>query len=258
VVDNKGGAGGTIGADAVAKASPDGYTLLLFHIGLIYGSALYKALPYDVVEDFAPISLVGTSPSMLIVAPALPARTLGEFIALAKAKPGQLDYGSAGVGSSGHLAVALFQRAAEIKIAHVPYKGAGAALAAIMGGEVQFTIETLGSLVPHVKGGQLRALTGESRDAALPDVPTMAEAGLPGFVYTTWYGIWAPGKTPPAILDALNAAVRGVLGRDETRRAMAAVGVEATSTTRARFAEQIRADLGKWSTVIREAGIEAQ
>ena len=260
VIDNKGGAGGTIGADAVAKAAPDGYTLLLFHIGMIYATALYKTLPFDVVNDFAPISQVGTSPSLLAVTPSLPIRTLGEFIARAKAEPGRLNYGSAGVGSSGHLAVALFQRAAGIEVAHVPYKGAGAAIAATIGGEVQFMIETLGSLVPHVKSGQLRALamTGTGRDAALPDVPTMAEAGLPGFVCVTWFGMWAPAHTPPAVLDALNGALRDVLADDAARHALAAVGVEATSTTRARFGEIIRADLETWGKLIRDAGIEAQ
>ncbi|HUA56915.1 MAG TPA: tripartite tricarboxylate transporter substrate binding protein [Candidatus Sulfotelmatobacter sp.] len=260
VIDNKGGAGGTIGADFVAKAPPDGYTLLLFHIGMIYATALYKALPFDVVEDFAPISLVGTSPSMLVVTPSLPVHTLAEFIARAKAHPGQLNYGSAGVGSSGHLAVALFQRAAGIEVTHVPYKGAGAAIAATIGGEVQFMIETLGSLVPHVKSGQLRALamTGPTRDAALPEVPTMAEAGLPGFVSVTWFGMWAPAHTPPAVLDALNGALRDVLAADAARQGLAAIGVEATSTTRARFAEIVRADLATWGKLIRDAGIEAQ
>jgi tripartite-type tricarboxylate transporter receptor subunit TctC len=260
VIDNKGGAGGTIGADAVAKAAPDGYTLLLFHIGMVYATALYKTLPFDVVEDFAPISLVGTSPSMLVVTPSLPVRTLGEFIARAKAEPGRLNYGTAGVGSSGHLAVALFQRAAGIEVAHVPYKGAGAAIAATIGGEVQFMIETLGSLVPHVKSGQLRALamTGATRDPTLPDVPTMAEAGLAGFVSVTWFGMWAPARTPPAVLDTLNSAVRDVLADDAARRPLAAIGVAATSTTRARFAEIIRADLATWGTVIHDAGIEAQ
>jgi tripartite-type tricarboxylate transporter receptor subunit TctC len=260
IIDNKGGAGGTIGADAVAKAPADGYTLLLFHVGMIYGVSLFKSLPYDVVRDFAPISLVGQAPSMLIVNPALPARGLKEFIALAKAEPGKLNYGSAGIGSSSHLAPELFQSLAQAKVTHIPFKGGGPAVTATMSGDVQFMIETMGSVVQNVKSGKLRALavTGEKRAAALPDVPTMREAGLPDYVYTTWYGLWAPAKTPAPVLSRLHQAVAAVLAQPDLIAALDRAGVDATGSTPERFGEIIRSDLATWGKIIKEAGIQPQ
>lgn len=260
VIDNKGGAGGTIGADAVAKAPADGYTILLFHIGMIYGVSLFKSLPYDVVRDFAPITLVGQATSVLVVNPGLPARNLREFIALAKASPGQLNYGSAGIGSSSHLAPELFQGLAHVKVTHVPFKGGGQAVAAVMGGDIQFMIETLGSVVPNIKGGRLRALavTGERRSPSLPEVPTMKEAGLPDYVYTTWYGIWAPAKTPAPVTAKLHRSLEKILQEEGVRSALDKAGIEAMSTTPVRFSEVIVSDLAIWGKIIREAGIQAQ
>ena len=260
VIDNKGGAGGTIGADAVAKSPPDGYTVLLFHVGMIYGVSLFKSLPYDVTRDFAPVSDVGQAASVLIVNPSLPAKTLREFIALAKASPGRLNYGSAGIGSSSHLAPELFQSLAQAKVTHVPFKGGGPAVTAVMAGDIQFMIETLGSVLPNIKAGKLTALavTGDKRSSSLPDVPTMKEAGLPEYVYTTWYGVWVPAKTPAPVVARLHRALDKIMNEDAMRATLDKAGVDAVSTTPARFGEIIKSDLATWGRIIRDAGIQAQ
>ena len=260
VIDNRGGAGGSIGADLAAKSVPDGYTLLLFHLGMVFGPALYDSLPYDVVKDFAPISLVGSAPSVLIVNSSLPVRSLREFIALAKAKPGQLNYGTAGTGSSGHLAVELFQDLAHVKFTHVPYKGGGPAVAATISGEVAFMIETAGSVVPQIKAGRLRALgvTSANRLSALTDVPPIAEGGLPNYVYTTWYGIWAPAKAPVEVVNRLNQAIQKALAQSEVRASLQNAGIEPESNTPVQFGDLVRSDLDKWTRIIRSAGIKGQ
>jgi tripartite-type tricarboxylate transporter receptor subunit TctC len=260
VIDNRGGAGGTIGADLTAKSPPDGYTLLLYHLGMVFSPSLYHSLPFDVVKDFAPVSLVGSAPSVLIVNASLPAHSLKEFIALARARPGELDYGTAGTGSSGHLAVELFQDLARVKFTHVPYKGGGPAVAATISGEVAFMIETAGSVVPQIKPGRLRALgvTSAQRLSALPGVPTIAEGGLKNYVYTTWYGIWAPAKTPTAIVDRLNQAIQKSLAQADVRANLQNAGIEPEGSTPAQFGDLVRSDLAKWTKVIHDAGIKAQ
>ena len=260
IIDNRGGAGGTIGADIVAKSPPDGYSILLFHIGITYAPALYKTLPFDPVRDFAPISLTGSAPSALVVPASLQAASLAEFIALAKAKPGALNYGSAGIGTSGHLAAELLGSLAGVKFTHVPYKGGGPAVTATIAGEVQFMVETAGSIVPHVKSGRLRALgtTGPKRTPSMPDAPTISEAGLKDYVYSTWYGLWAPAGTPPAIVAKLSQSVRKVLAQDDTRAAFANAGVDPETSTPERFAEVVRGDVSKWTRIIKEAGITPQ
>lgn len=260
VIDNRGGAGGTIGADLAAKSPADGYTLLLYHIGMTYAPALYKTLPFDPVRDFAPVSLTGSAPSAVVVPASLPVANLQEFLAMAKAKPGALNFGSAGVGSSGHLAAELLGSLAGAKFTHVPYKGGGPAVTATIAGEVQFMVETAGSIVPHVKSGRLRALatTGAKRASSMPEVPTMPEAGLKAYTYTTWYGLWAPAGTPPATVSKLSQSVRKVLAQEETRAAFNNVGVDPESSTPERFAEIVRDDVAKWGRIIREAGISPQ
>ena len=215
-VENRGGAGGVLGADLVAKAAPDGQTLLVFHSGLVYEPALY-----DVEKDFTPVTLLGSVPSIFMVNRGLAAGSVADVVALAKARPGELNCGSAGVGSSAHLAVELFQSMAGVKVTHVPFRGGGPAVMAVVSGHVQFMIETAGSVLPQVLSGSARALavTGERRMAALADVPTMQEAGLKGYVYTTWYGLWAPARTPDTIVSRLNAATAKVAcGRRDHRR----------------------------------------
>ena len=260
IIDNRGGAGGSIGADMAAKSPADGYTLLLFHLGMVFGPALYGSLPYDVVNDFAPVGLVGSAPSVLIVNPSLPVRSVKEFIALARANPGQLNYGTAGIGSSGHLAVELFQNLAKVKFVHVAYKGGGPAVASTISGEVAFMIETTGSVVPQIKAGRLRALgvTSGQRSPALPDVPTIGEAGLTGYVYTTWYGIWAPARTPAAVVNRLNQAIQKVSGQADVRASLQNAGIEPEGSTPAQFGEVVRSDLAKWTRIIRDAGIKGQ
>ncbi len=258
VIDNRGGAGGTIGAELAAKSPADGYTLLLFNIAMAFGPALYSPLAYDPVNDFAPVSMLGSAPSVLLVNPALPARTLAEFLALARAKPGALDYGTGGVGSSGHLAVELLQSMARVKFTHVPYKGGGPAFQAAMSGEVAFLIETAGPVVPQIKAGRLRALgvTSAERLSLLPDVPTLAQAGLKGYAYTTWYALWAPAKTPPAIVTRLNQAVQKVAGQADIRSSLQSSGVEPDPSTPAQLDAHVRAELAKWTKIIRDAGIK--
>jgi tripartite-type tricarboxylate transporter receptor subunit TctC len=259
-IENKGGAGGTIGADVVAKAQPDGYTLLLFHIGLIYSKSLYKNVPFDIVSDFAPISTLGIAPSTLIVSPKVTAKSLPEFIALARSKPGELNYGSAGVGTSSHLAVELFQSLANVKLTHVPYKGGGPALVAVMGGEIDGMIETLGTVAPHIESNAVRALavTSEQRFEGLKQIPTMNEAGLPGYVYTTWYGLWAPARTPPDIVGELNSALRKILQDDDVKSTLLKAGIIAGESTPQDFAKLIQADMVKWDKIIRDNGLTPQ
>src|SRR5271165_5728477 len=248
------------GANLVAKAAPDGQSLLVFHSGLVYAPALYKQLPYDVEKDFAPVTLLGSVPSIFIVNRELAVQSVADFIVLAKARPGALNYGSAGVGSSAYLAVELFQGVADVKVTPVPFRGGGPAVMAVVSGHVQFMIETAGSVLPQVLSGSVRALavTGERRMAELPDVPTMGEAGLQGYLYTTWYGLWAPARTPDAIVNKINAAAAKVLAAAETRAALEKAGIEAKSMSAERFGLMVRFELAKWTAFIRGANITPQ
>jgi tripartite-type tricarboxylate transporter receptor subunit TctC len=260
VIDNRGGAGGTIGAALAAKAPPDGYTLLLYNIAVAFGPALYSPLAYDPVTELAPISSLASAPSALLVNPALPTHTLKEFLALARVRPGELHYATAGVGSSGHLAVELLQSLARVKFTHVPYKGGGPAMTATMSGETAFLIETAGPVIAQIKSGRLRALgvTSAQRFPMLPDVPTFAEAGVKGYAYTTWYALWAPAKTPSAIVTRLNQAVQKVSSQADARNALQSSGVEPDPSTPMQLDERVRSELAKWNKVIRDAGIKAQ
>ena len=260
IVDNRGGAGGVIGADLVARARTDGYTLLLFHSGITYGPALNVSLPYDVVKDFTPIGLIGSAPSALVVTPGLSARNVGEFIALAKASPGAVNFASAGTGTSSHLAPELFNLLAGIRTTHVPFRGGGPAVLATISGEVQFMIETAGSLVPQIKSGRLRALgvSSAERFGVIPDVPTIAESGLKDFVYSTWYGLWGPANLPSGIVETVNASLRRALAKDKVASALLAAGIIVDPQPTERFAELVRSDLVKWTKIIRDAGIPSQ
>ena len=259
-IDNRGGAGGTLGADVVAKAKPDGYTLLVFHSGLTYGPALFKRLNYDVLGDFTPISLLGIAPSVLVITPGLPYHSVADLIEAAKRKPGEINYGSAGVGSSGHLAVELFSSITGAKVTHVPFRGGGPSVMAVIGGQVQFMIETAGSIMQQIQSGTLRALavTTEERLPELPNVPTMREAGLSDYVYSTWYGLLGPTAMDPAVVETLNKACAQVIAKAEVKAKLANAGIDAVASTSTQFANIIRDDLDKWTKIIRAAGIQPQ
>jgi len=259
-IDNRGGAGGTLGADVVAKAKPDGYTLLVFHSGLTYGPALFKRLNYDVLGDFTPISLLGIAPSVLVITPSLPYDSVADLIEAAKRKPGEINYGSAGVGSSGHLAVELFSSITGAKVTHVPFRGGGPSVMAVIGGQVQFMIETAGSIMQQIQSGTLRALavTTEERLPELPNVPTMREAGLSDYVYSTWYGLLGPTAMDPAVVETLNKACAQVIAKAEVKAKLANAGIDAVASTSTQFANIIRDDLDKWTKIIRAAGIQPQ
>ena len=260
VVDNRPGAGGNIGTDSVAKAAADGYTLLSAGPGSLIMNPLMGKVPYDTARDFAPVSVMATAPNVLVVHPSVPAKSVRELIALAREQPGRLNYASGGTGSSAHLAVALFAAMAGIDIAHVPYKGTGPGLNDLLGGQVQLAIFGIPPVLPHIRSGKLRALgvTGKQRSAELADVPTVDEAGVPGYEMNPWYGLLAPAGTPPPILRRLSAEVTRIVRTAEMREKLAAQGAEPGGGTPEETAAMIRADTVLWTRVIREAGIRSE
>ncbi|MEA3193065.1 MAG: hypothetical protein QOD26_1398 [Betaproteobacteria bacterium] len=259
VIENKGGAGGVLGTDSVAKAAPDGYQLLLISVAYAFAPALYKALPYDPATAFAPITIVGRGPSALTVHPSVPASTVAELIALAKKSPGKLNYASAGVGSFQHLSAALFMVQAGIDVVHVPYKGGGPAMADVMGGQAQIVMPSLIQVVPHIKSGRLKALgtSGSKRSPQLPDVPAIAET-LPGYESQNWWGVLAPAGTPQPVLERLYGAMTEVLQSKETGKRMESEGAETVRMTPPEFGRFIAAELAKWVKVARDVGIQAE
>jgi tripartite-type tricarboxylate transporter receptor subunit TctC len=260
VVDNRPGAGSTLGTDIAAKATPDGYTLLLGNISMAFNAALYKKLPFDALRDLAPISLVTDQPNILIANPATAAKSLKEFVALARAQPGKLTYGSAGLGSGTHLAMEMLLMSQHMDLIHVPFKGTGPALTALLGNQITVFFSTYASALPHVKAGRLRAfaVTSAKRTKTLPDVPTVAESGVPGYEYSTWYGLLAPSGTPRPVLARLNAAAVKVLNEADTRQKLEGQGMDAIPSTAAHFAEYFRSETAKWGKVVREAKIPQQ
>jgi tripartite-type tricarboxylate transporter receptor subunit TctC len=260
IVDNRPGAGGTIGTGVVAKSPPDGYTLLVVSTPYAFGTAVYKTLPYDPVKSFVPVAMLGTGPVVLAVHPGLPVGSLQEFIALAKQKPGQLNYASAGVGSFQHLASELFRIQAGIDLAHVPYKGGGPAMMDVVAGQAQVVIGTFVQMLPHVRSGKLKALAaaGAKRSVLLPDVPTFAEAGLPGYEAANWWGILAPAGTPQPIVDRLHKELSAIALSAETRKRFENEGAEALQMSAADFGRFIADETAKWARVVKEAGISAE
>lgn len=261
VIDNRGGAGGQIGAELAAKADPDGYTIFLGSIGnLTFLPVLQAKLPYDPLRDYAPVSLLATSAFILVVNPAVPAKTLKELIALAKAKPGQLNYGSAGPGSSLHMTAELFKLEAGLDITHVPYKGTSPALIDLLANQVQVMFSTMPSMVPHVKSGKLRALgvSSTTRADAVPDVPTVAESGVPGFNVLNWQGIVVPKKTPDAIVQKLNRALQATLKSPDMISALAAQGLDAAGGTPEQFGALIKSEIDKYGKVAKEAKLKLE
>ena len=259
-VDDVPGAGGNIGTTQAARARPDGYTLAIVHQGtMTINPHLYSHPGYDALADFAPITRVGVGPLVLAVQPALPVRSVTELIALAKAQPGRLSFGSPGIGTPPHMAGELFKRMAAIDITHVPYRGGGQAVSDLIGGQISMSIEGMNVQLPFVRSGQIRALavTGRERSPALPGVPTIAESGIPGYEFLGWVGVAAPAATPRPIVDRLARAIVAVLDSDEAREWFASYGLEPGGGTPDELAAQIRAEHAKWGHFIREAGIKA-
>jgi tripartite-type tricarboxylate transporter receptor subunit TctC len=259
IVENRPGMILSLGADAVAKAPPDGYTLLSAGAGSLIMNPLLMKVPYT-ARDFAPVSLMATAPNVLVVHPSVPANTVKELIALARAQPGQLNYASSGNGSSAHVAVALFASMAGVALAHVPYRGTGPGVNDLLGGQVQLAIFGIPPVLPYIKNGKLRALgvSGKHRSTELPEVPTVDEAGVPGYEVSLWYGLLAPAGTPPAIVARLASEVARIVRVPEMREKLLAQGAEPVGGTPEEYAAVIRSDTALWTRVIRETGIKAE
>ncbi|HWF96561.1 MAG TPA: tripartite tricarboxylate transporter substrate binding protein [Xanthobacteraceae bacterium] len=259
VVDNRGGAGGVIGTEAAANALPDGYTLLIISIAHAVSPWLYK-LNYDPIKSFVPVSILASGTNVLVVHPDLPVHSVGELIALAKQKPGELNYASAGIGSFQHLGGELFKLLAGVNIVHVPYKGGGPAMTDVVGGHTKIMFSSLVQTSGFVLNGQLRALGtgGAHRSPVLPDVPTIAEAGLPGYEANNWWGVVAPAGTPPAIVEKLHKEISAVQNSEQTKKQFATEGAEIVQMSSAEFGAFMASEMQKWEKVVKESGIKAE
>jgi len=260
IVENRAGANGIVGTEVAARSAPDGYTIVLIPSGHAVNANLYKKLPFDSIRDFTPITLAASSPLVLAVHPSLPVKNVKDVIALARARPGQLTYVSSGVGASGHLGGALFETLTHTKMVHIPYKGMALAITDLMSGQVTMTFGTSLSVVPHARSGRLRALatTGAQRSPALPDLPTVAEAGVPGYEASLWYGFVGPARLPPEIVNRLHSAIVAVLQLPDIRERLASQGVEPRHNTPDEFAKLLVSDMDRWAKVIQRAGVQAE
>ena len=260
IVDNRTGAGGIIGTELAAKAPADGYTVLLGSITThAVNPALYKKLNFDPVKDFIPVSLVVSSPQLLAVHPSVAAKSVRDLSSLAKAKPGQLNYASAGVGTSPHLTFELFKSMAGIEATHVPYKGTGPAITELIGGQVQMMITGVVALMPHVKSGKLRglAVTSAKRVAALPDLPTVAESGVPKFDVSSWFGVFLPSGTPKPIVTKMNQEIRKIVEIPDVRQKLISLGADPETNTPEEFSAYVKSEMAKWGKVVRDTGATA-
>lgn len=260
IVENKGGAGGTLGAAEAARAPADGYTLLMGAIHHTIASSVYPKLPYDIQKDFAPITVVAIVPNVQVVNPSVPANSTKELIAYAKANPGKLTYGSAGMGTAHHLIGEQFNLQAGVNILHVPYKGSSPAVADLIGGQVLIMYDTVASCLPHIKSGKLRplAVATAKRSSALPDVPTIAEAALPGFEVTTWFGALAPVKTPKEIVVKLNGEIVKILAMPDVRKRLLDAGAEPVGNSPEQMAAQIKKETGEFAKIVKQAKITVE
>ncbi len=260
IVDNRAGANGIVGTEVAARSAPDGYTIVLIPSGHAVNASLYKKLPFDSIRDFTPITLVASSPLVLAVHPSLPVKNVKDVIALARARPGQLTYVSSGVGASGHLGGALFETLTHTKMVHIPYKGMALAITDLMSGQVTMTFGTSLSVVPQVRSGRLRALatTGTKRSPALPDLPTVAEAGVPGYEASLWYGFVGPARMPTEIVNRLHSAIVSVLQLPEIRERLASQGVDPQYNTPEEFAKLLVSDLDRWAKLVQRAGVQPE
>ena len=260
MIENRTGAGGNIGVEAAAKSPPDGYTLLSSSSSLPLAGVLYSKLNFDPLNDFAPIGMIGSSPMLVTVNPSVPAKSLSELIALAKQKPGEIAYASAGHGSMNHLAVELFKLQTGVDVRHVPYRGNPLAAIDVISGQVPLFFDYLLTGLPHVKDGKLRALatTGEKRTPALPDLPTVSEAGVPGFEASLWFGFFAPAGTPKEIVDKLSKSVNDALAKPKVKERLDALGVEVDFQGPERLAAVMKADFAKWKEVREKTGLKME
>jgi tripartite-type tricarboxylate transporter receptor subunit TctC len=259
VVDNRAGASGIIGTELAAKAAPDGYTLLVITSTHTINPSLHKSLPYDPIRDFSPVTLMASSPTVLVVHPSVPARSVKELIALAKAKPGQLNYGSGGTGSSTHLVAELFKSTAGIDINHVPYKGAGPALIDVLSGQLHFMFSGIVPALPHVKAGKIRALgvTSVARSSAAPEIPTLAESALPGFSFGLWYAVLGPAGLPERIVGRLREEIRKALALPDVRARLAAEGAEVVASSPQELLAHMQKEIATYRRLVQAAGIKA-
>jgi tripartite-type tricarboxylate transporter receptor subunit TctC len=260
IIENRAGAGGNIGAEQVARSAPDGYILLLGGVPHAISASLYSKLPYDLARDLAAVAEIASFPSAIVLHPSLPANSVKELIALARARPGQLSFGSAGNGSPNHLSLELFQTMAGVRMVHVPYKGSGQLVGDLLAGQVQLASMGLPVAVPHVQSGKLRAIavTGASRSPLLPEVPTVSEAGLPGFEVTSWYGVFAPAGLPADIVAKLNSEIGSAVTAAEVKERLAALGAEPSVKSPDQFGRYVRQEITKWAKVVKDSGAKAE
>lgn len=260
IIENRTGAGGTIATAMLAHAAPDGYTLMAQHMGLAFNAALYDTLSFDTARDVLPLAYIGATPNVLVTTNSLPVKSVGDFIRLAKSKPGEINYGSGGIGSAGHLPMAVLESTAGVKMVHVPYRGAAPAMNDLVSGQIQTMLQTIPAVMPYIQSGKVQAIatSGKVRSSALPNLPTLQEAGIKGFDYAPWYGLFAPAGTPAAIVKKLHAAVNKVLNDPDVASKLGQQGLDVHAMSREQFADIVAADIAKWGATIKTLGLKVE